>query len=265
LSFDDNHGSAVKDGTLVVDVGGFEGPLDLLLDLARRQKVDLSKISLLALVEQYLAFIATARRLRLEIAADYLVMAAWLAYLKSRLLLPQRGKDAQPEAKDLADALQFRLRRLEAIRAAAEALVNRPQLGREAFLRGAPETVLPASPGSYQANLFDLLTAYARRRQKQATPRMTVRPRFVWSLAQARAEVEKLAGRAFDWTVLDTYLEAFCVSREQSRTVKASALSASLEMVREEAISLRQDAPFAPLWIKRKVPDMANPSRIATS
>jgi segregation and condensation protein A len=253
LSFDENDGGASEDGSFVVDVEGFEGPLDLLLDLARRQKVDLSKISVLALVEQYLEFIAAARRLRLELAADYLVMAAWLAYLKSRLLLPQAAKGAEPEAADLAEALQLRLRRLEAIRAAAEALVNRPRLGRDMFLRGNPETPLAAGAPQWRASLYELLSAYAHRRQKQSLSRVTLKQRFVWSLAHARGELERLAGRSLDWTVLDTYFAAFCTTPEVRRTVRASTLSASLEMAREGTISIRQDEPFAPLWIKRKL------------
>jgi len=248
----DKPANSGEENAFLVDVGGFEGPLDLLLDLARRQKVDVSKISVLALAEQYLEFIATVRYLRIELAADYLVMAAWLAYLKSRLLLPQAAKDAEPEGAELAGALQFRLRRLEAIRAAAEALVNRPRLGRDVFLRGLPEPVLPQGAPQWSASLYEFLSAYANRRQKQAFTRVTVRQRFVWSLAQARSEVEKLAGRALDWMVLDPYLAAICATPEIHRTVKASALSASLEMVREGVISIRQDEAFSPLWIKRK-------------
>ncbi len=254
LPFDQSGAGAEEIGSFVVDVEGFEGPLDLLLDLARRQKVDLSKISVLALVEQYLEFIAAARCLRLELAADYLVMAAWLAYLKSRLLLPQAAKDAEPEAADLAEALQLRLRRLDAIRAAAEALVNRPRLGRDMFLRGQPEAPLAAAAPQWRASLYELLSAYAERRQKQVLSRVTLKQRFVWSLARARGELEKLAGRALDWTLIDSYLAAFCTTPEARRTVRASSLSASLEMAREGAISIRQDGPFAPLWIKHKSP-----------
>lgn len=253
LPFDQQEaGAGEDDGSFVVDVEGFEGPLDLLLDLARRQKVDLARISVLALVEQYLEFIAAARRLRLELAADYLVMAAWLAYLKSRLLLPQPEKSTEPEAAELAEALQMRLRRLEAIRAAAEALVNRPRLGRDIFLRGSPEPVLAPGAPRWQASLYELLSAYAQRRQKQALTRVTLKQRFVWTLAQARGELEKLAGRALDWTVLDQYLAAYCTTPETRRTVRASALSASLEMAREGVIAIRQEGPFAPLWIKRR-------------
>jgi segregation and condensation protein A len=238
----------------VVDVDGFEGPLDLLLDLARRQKVDLCKISVLALAEQYLEFLAAARAVRMELAADYLVMAAWLAYLKSRLLLPQASKDDQPDATELAGALQFRLRRLEAIRAAAEALSNCPRLGRDVFPRGLPEPVLPQGAAQWRASLYEVLSAYSNRRHKRALMRVTLKQRLVWSLAQARSEVEKLAGRALDWTLLDPYLQAFCATEELRRTVTASAFSASLEMTKEGVISIRQDAAFAPLWVKRRAP-----------
>ncbi len=247
----------IEDGgeaSFVVDVEGFEGPLDLLLDLARRQKVDLQKISVLALAEQYLEFIEAARSLRLELAADYLVMAAWLAYLKSRLLLPRTAKGDEPAAEELAEALQLRLRRLEAIRAAAEALISRPRLGRDTFSRGKPEPIDADGAPQWQASLYDLLSAYAHRRQKSALTRVIFKQRFVWSLAQARGELERLAGRALDWTTLDSFLIAFCATPEMRRTVRASALSASLEMAREGAILIRQDAAFAPLWIKAKPP-----------
>jgi segregation and condensation protein A len=253
LDFEENSPAAEDDASFVVNAGGFEGPLDLLLDLARRQKVDLSKISVLALVEQYLEFIAAARRLRLELAADYLVMAAWLAYLKSRLLLPPAAKDTEPEGTELAQALQLRLRRLEAIRAASEALLSRPRLGRDVFARGLPEA--PAEGRrQWRAGIYELLSAYAQRRQKQVRVQLTVRQRFVWTLAQARRELERLAGRALDWTSLDAYLVAYCTAPEMRRTVTASALSASLEMAREGIISIRQNGAFAPLWIKRKMP-----------
>jgi segregation and condensation protein A len=179
-------------------------------------------------------------------------MAAWLAYLKSRLLLPQAPKDdEEPLAEDLAAALAFRLQRLEAIRAAAEGLVNRPRLGRDMFQRGQPEGIDIVRSPQWQASLYDLLTAYSRQRQKQALSKVQFKPRYVWTLNEARAAVERLAGLSLDWAVLDTFLVTYCTSPEQSRTVRASALSASLEMVREGAITLRQDGPFAPLWIKK--------------
>jgi segregation and condensation protein A len=250
FDFDPRPDEEARDDPFLVDVDGFEGPLDLLLDLARRQKVDLQRISVLALAEQYLEFIEAARSLRLELAADYLVMAAWLAYLKSRLLLPQAGKAEEPAGEQLAEALQLRLRRLEAIRAAADALVARPRLGRDVFSRGLPEQVDPDGPPRWQASLYDLLSAYAQRRQKKALTRVTFKQRFVWSLAQARGELEKLVGHALDWTALDSFLIEFCATPEMRRTIVASSLSASLEMAREGSILIRQDAPFAPLWIK---------------
>src|SRR5689334_8173463 len=163
---------ASDEQALIVDVEGFEGPLDLLLTLARQQKVDLAKISVLALAEQYLVFIEEARRIRLELAADYLVMAAWLAYLKSRLLIPVADGDLGPSAEDMATALALRLKRLEAIRVAAEQLSARPQLGREVFGRGAPEPIADIKRPEWTATLYDLLTAYSQQRQKNALARV---------------------------------------------------------------------------------------------
>ena len=197
IGFDEDGRPPVReDGepALVVDVGGYEGPLDLLLDLARRQKVDLREISILALAEQYIAFVEEARRLRLELAADYLVMAAWLAYLKSRLLLPEPPKGEEPSAEDLATALADRLRRLELIRAAARALDARERLGRDFHARGAPEPIAIRTRPLYEASLYDLLKAYAQQRQKQAASRVTMRRRLVWSLVEAREALERLLG-----------------------------------------------------------------------
>ena len=243
---------AESEPAFFVDLDGFEGPLDLLLELARRQKVDLHRISVLALAEQYLEFIEAVRRVRLELAADYLVMAAWLAYLKSRLLLPEPPKGEDADAADLANALALRLRRLEAIRAAAGQLVNRPRLGRDMFARGQPEGVQTIASTQWQASLYDLLSAYASQRQKRALSHVTVRQRVVWSLTEAREALERIVGRALDWTVLDDYLFEYCATPEMARTVRASAFSASLEMVREGELDLRQERPFAPLWIRRR-------------
>ncbi len=244
---------AEGDPTLHVDVDGFEGPLDLLLELARRQKVDLHRISILALAEQYLAFIEEARRLRLELAADYLVMAAWLAYLKSRLLLPDPPKGDQPSAADLATALAFRLRRLEAIREAAKRLAERPQLGRDVFARGAPEPVEIRKQLRWEATLYDLLSAYARQRQKQLNTRIVMPKRHVWSLVEAREALERLVGLAQDWTVLDSYLTRYMAEPEQRPTVLASALSATLELVKEGKLAVRQERAFAPIWVKSEI------------
>lgn len=237
---------------LVVDVDGFEGPLDLLLELARRQKVDLTKISILALAEQYLIFIEELRKLRLELAADYLVMAAWLAYLKSRLLLPEPPKGEEPSADDLATALQLRLQRLETIRKAAKMLEERPRLGRDFHTRGAPEPVRVRQKALWEATLYDLLSAYARERQKQMSSRVTMKRRTVWTLAEAREALERLLGHdvGTDWIVLDSYLTDYIASPGQRATVLASALSATLEMVREGRLKLRQDEAFGSLWVR---------------
>jgi segregation and condensation protein A len=236
----------------LVDVDGFEGPLDLLLELARRQKVDLAKISILALAEQYLTFVEEARRLRLELAADYLVMAAWLAFLKSKLLLPEPPKGGEePSAADLASALAERLRRLEAIRRAATALGQRARLGHDMFLRGAAEGVEVSTRPKFEAKLYDLLTAYARQRRKTAVTQVTLQQRAVWSLAEAREALDRLVGVAQEWMALDDFLIQFCLDAPTARTVRASAFSASLEMAREGRILLRQDRAFAPLWVKR--------------
>lgn len=246
---------ASDEPTLHVDVDGFEGPLDLLLELARRQKVDLHRISILALAEQYLAFVEEARKLRLELAADYLVMAAWLAYLKSRLLLPDVAKGDEPSAADLATALALRLRRLEAIRAAAKRMEERAQLGRDVFARGAPEPVQIRKEVAWEATLYDLLTAYARQRQKNLTTHVVMPKRHVWSLVDAREALERLFGHAQDWTVLDSYLVRYIATPEQRPTVRASAFSATLELVREGKVAMRQDGPFAPLWVRSRPPE----------
>jgi len=253
LSFDLSDEPRAEGEAFLVDVDGFEGPLDLLLELARRQKVDLSRISILALAEQYLAFIEAARRVRLELAADYLVMAAWLAFLKSRLLLPEPPKNSdEPSAAELAAALAERLKRLELIRLAADRLTQRGRLGRDMFLRGGPEGLETISQPKYQASLFDLLSAYARQRQKTAVTRVVLRQRTVWSLAEAREALERLAGITAEWTVLDDYLLQYCVDMQTARTVRASSFSASLEMVREGHFDIRQDRPFAPLWLRKR-------------
>ena len=233
-----------------VDLDGFEGPLDLLLELARRQKVDLARISVLALAEQYLVFVEAAHELRLELAADYLVMAAWLAYLKSRLLLPAPTKAESGEAADLADALAQRLKRLEQIRRAAEALFARPLLGRDVFPRGAPEPIARTSAIVYEATLYDLLSAYARQSQKHARSRVRFQARVVWSLAEARDALTRMIGRVDDWTELDSWLIEFGVEPKFRRTARASSFSASLELAREGRFELRQDAAFAPLWLR---------------
>lgn len=244
---------------LVVDVEGFEGPLDLLLMLARQQKVDLAKISILALADQYLAFIEAARRLRLELAADYLVMAAWLAYLKSRLLLPDTTTVEGMTAEELANALALRLKRLELIRDAAQKLFERPQLGRDVFARGEPEPIAHIRHPQWTATLYDLLTAYANQRQRSALSHVRLAKRAVWSLAEARTALERLVGVASDWTRVDEYLIAYIVAPEQRATVLASSFASALEMVREGVAEIHQQEAFAPLFMrKRDAPQNGN-------
>ncbi len=242
------------DPAFTVDLDGFEGPLDLLLELARRQKVDLARISVLALAEQYLLFVEAARKLRLELAADYLVMAAWLAFLKSRLLLPAPPQAAEPDASDLAEALARRLRTLEAIRKAAGLLINRPRLGRDFFARGEPEAVEVARRSTYDASLYDLIAAYARQAQKHALARVRFKAREVWSLAEAREVLARLIGVACDWALFDDWLIEACVDPKMRRSARASTFSASLELVREGKLELRQDRTFAPIWIRAASP-----------
>jgi segregation and condensation protein A len=242
--------SGEEEPALVIDVGGFEGPLDLLLHLARNQKVDLARISVLALAEQYLGFIESARRVRLELAADYLVMAAWLAYLKSRLLIPQAPKDDGPSGEELAATLAYRLKRLEAIRDAAMRLVNRDRLGRDFFVRGAPEIIPDERKSAYDAKLYDLLSAYASLRQRQAVTNVTIARRKVWSLADARLMLARIVGALDEWTALDKFLIRYMTDPEERTTAIASSFAATLELIRERRIEVRQDAAFAPLYMR---------------
>lgn len=250
--------------TLVVDVVGFEGPLDLLLKLARDQKVDLTKISILALAEQYLAFIEAARRLTLEIAADYLVMAAWLAYLKSRLLLPDEEEDEEPSGEELAAVLAARLKQLEAMREAGRRLMALSRLGRDVFARGMPEPIAIARETVWEARLYDLLSAYAALRLRAAASTMQVPQRRVLTLQEARERLMRLIGAAIHWAPLDSYLLEYLVRPEMRATARASALSASLELVREGEMELKQAEPFAPLYVRRR-PTAAVPLKQAAN
>ena len=244
---------ASDEPALVVDVEGFEGPLDLLLVLARQQKVDLAKISILALADQYLTFIEAARKLRLELAADYLVMAAWLAYLKSRLLLPEGSSPEAQTAEEMAAALAFRLKRLEAFRDVAQKLLERPQLDRDIFSRGDPEPISHIKHPQWSATLYDLLSAYAVQRSKAAAgSKVRFAARKVWSLAEARGAIERLIGVSVDWTCLDDYLVTYLVEPEMANTVKASSFAATLEMVREGVMDLQQHSAFAPIYVRKR-------------
>jgi segregation and condensation protein A len=245
---------AANEQALVVDVEGFEGPLDLLLTLARHQKVDLAKISILALANQYLAFIEEARKLRLELAADYLVMAAWLAYLKSRLLVPDVSAPEGQSAEDMANALALRLRRLEAMRQAAEQLFARAQLDRDVFGRGLGEPIAHIKRPQWTATLYDLLSAYSSERQRQALGSLHYAKRAVWSLAEAREALERLIGASEDWSRLDEFLLEYVVEPSFKATVLASSFASSLELVREGVMEVHQHAPFAPIYVRKRPP-----------
>ncbi|NTU77595.1 MAG: segregation/condensation protein A [Alphaproteobacteria bacterium] len=243
-----NEGSA----DLVVALEGFDGPIDLLLNLARDQKVDLGTISILALAEQYLAFIATARQLRLEVAADYLVMAAWLAYLKSRLLLPESPQD-EPNPADMADALKFQLLRLEAMQKAAKQLQERPQLGVDFFLRGLPEERPVEMKPVYFMPLYDLLSALGAPSRRRKPETYNIAPLKLFSLEDSLARLRRLLGVMPEWTVLLNFLPTMDKPMGlESRSALASTFAATLELVKAGELELRQDGTFAPIYIRRR-------------
>jgi segregation and condensation protein A len=237
---------------LMVDVEGFEGPLDLLLALARTQKVDLKKISIGALADQYLLFIAEARKLKLELAADYLVMAAWLAYLKSRLLLPEPGDD-EPTGEELAARLAFELQRLEAMRGVAARLMARDRLGREVFARGMPEGIYIARTTRYEVPLYDLLKAYGDGRVRHSVRHLEIRPAPVYRVEEARRRLEAMLGAVIkDWNSLEALLPQELRAQGLGRSALASTLMASLELVREGTLDMRQLSPFGPVYIRQR-------------
>ena len=234
----------------MVDLDGYEGPLDVLLTLARNQKVDVTKISILDLAEQYLAFIAQARRIRLEIAADYLVMAAWLAYLKSRLLLPEPVDD-EPSGEELAADLAQRLRRLEGIRIAGEKLFERNLLGREVFSRGDPEGVRVLTTSVFEVSLFDLLKAYrSQQTREQATP-LSIRPRVVHTIDQALRRLNRMIGSVPDWQHLEGFLPPELIDAFERRSAVASTFSASLELARQGKVEIQQRQAFGPIYLRK--------------
>jgi segregation and condensation protein A len=253
--------AATAADAFVIDIEGFEGPLDLLLALARTQKVDIARISILALVEQYLSYIDEVQRIKLEIAADYLVMAAWLAYLKSRLLLPrEKTDDPTMSGEELAQRLAFRLMRLDAMRTAAAQLLTRRRLGRDVFARGAPEGVKTIRETEYTAQIYDLLQAYAVQRTRTIKQVHVVKARTVWSIRDARRHLERLiGGSAGDWVQLDLFLERYMPAGasggEMEKTVVASSFGASLELAREGVLEIKQDAPFAPIYMRKRGTD----------
>ena len=233
---------------LTLSLDGWEGPLDLLLSLARAQKVDLAQISILQLVEQYLSYLSDARALKLEIAADYLVMAAWLAYLKSCLLLP-KDAEAEPSPDELAWRLQMRLQRLDAMREAGARLLGRDRVGRDVFLRGAPEGLRLVRKAAWQVRDFDLFAAYGAVRARSQPPMHVVHPRSVMTLEEAIDRVAKMIGTALDWTFLETFLPS-TQDPQFRRSALASSFLAALELARRGRLDILQDEPFAPIMLK---------------
>ena len=244
--------------TLVVDVEGFEGPLDLLLALARTQKVDLARISVLALAQQYLDFITEARKLG---SRSPRIISSWRRGSpfsnRSCFCPPNRTPTASPSGEELAQLLAFRLKRLDAMREAAAQLMTRKRLGRDVFARGMPEPLRVTRKSTYQADLYDLLKAYAQQRQRTSVRTWQVRQRTVWSLKEAREELERLLGMSCDWAVLDHLLAEFLVGPELRKTALASGFTATLEMTREGALEIRQAKLFAPLLVRRRSTEAA--------
>lgn len=235
---------------LVLDLDGFEGPLDLLLSLARDQKVDLARISILQLADQYLAFIARMRPEELELAADYLVMAAWLAYLKSRLLLPEPPAEDEPGAEEMAEALAFHLRRLEAMRGAGEALVRQPRLGIDVFARGAPEEMHLSARPLWQVALYDLLKAYADHAARQGSTTLHIEPSDLYSMDDALHRIESMLGGLVGWTALLGLLPAN-IGGLLRRSAVSAHFVAALELARQGRLQIRQDGgTFGPIWLR---------------
>jgi segregation and condensation protein A len=233
---------------LNLTLDGWEGPLDLLLNLARAQKVDLAQISILDLVEQYLTYLTEARALKLEIAADYLVMAAWLAYLKSCLLLP-KDPEQDPSPEEIALRLQLRLQRLDAMREAGARLIGRDRIGRDVFLRGAPEGLRLVRKAMWQARSFDLFAAYGSVRARTQPAMHIVHARSVMTLDEAIERVGKMIGMALDWTSLEAFLPA-TADLQLRRSALASSFLAALELARRGRLDIAQDGPFAPISLR---------------
>ncbi len=238
---------------LVVDLDGFEGPLDLLLTLARAQKVDLRGISILALAEQYLRFIEAARRPRIELAADYLVMAAWLAFLKSRLLLPPDPEEEGPSAQEMAAHLAFQLERLEAMRAVAARLMARDQLGRDVFARGCPTAPGREVRVEHTADLIDLMRAYARIRTRDDFRPLYLERGPVYTMEEALERMRGLIGAATDWVTLSAWLpDDWTTEPARRRSAMAASFAAALELVKSGRLALRQEAPFQPIYLRQQ-------------
>lgn len=251
--FDDESAPRDESEQLLVYLGSFDGPIDMLLSLARDQKLDLSTISILDIANQYLEFIEKARSLRLELAADYLVMAAWLAYLKSRLLVPEEEKhEEEPSAQEMADALQFQLRRLEAMRNIADQLFNQPRLGVDIFARGAPEGLRVSYKAVHEVSLYDLLKSYSEIRVRAENKTYKPKRARLFSLEESMERLSAMLGKIpADWISLFSYLPNDLNEPLVKRSAVASTFGASLELAKRGVIQLRQEGNFSPIYVRR--------------
>ncbi|MEM7619323.1 MAG: ScpA family protein [Pseudomonadota bacterium] len=240
---------------LIVDLEGFHGPLDMLLGLARTQKVNLSHISILELAQQYLLFINEARKYRLELAADYLVMASWLAYLKSKLLLPEdeNDEDDEPTGEELAKVLAFRLQKLNAMRQAGQQLMARDRLGQSIFARGMPEHIQVIKTPQYKADVFELIKTYTTQRQRKALGKVTLEARNVWSIKEASIRLQRMLGISLEWFPISFFLQEFLTESDEHRTVAASTFGATLHLVQQGELEIRQSKAFDNLYLRQKM------------
>jgi len=265
IEFDPNPDEILSDApavvsSFVVDLEGFEGPIDVLLQLARDQKVDLVHISILELADQYLGFVAEARRHNLELAADYLVMAAWLAFLKSRLLLPDLTTEEEPTGAEMAAALQYQLRRLQAMQNAGQGLMERPRLGQDFVGRGQPEQFKPREIEILDATLYDLLKAYAdQHTRKNAHAPMHIEAFEIYTVEDALGRLRRLVGATPDWQDLWTFLPEGLKGRLLTRSAVASTFAASLEMAKEGKVTIRQSGTFGPIYLQGRAPGADTP------
>ena len=242
----------ISSDDLIVNLKGYEGPLDVLLALARNQKVDLMEISILELVEQYTLFIAKVRGSNLELAADYLVMAAWLAYLKSILLLPKTETGEELTAEEMADRLKLQLKKLEAIRLVSKKLMDLPKLGQDFFARGMPEGIRLIRTPNYYLSFYDLLKSYADQRYKTAYSKMTIERPAVYAMEDALVRLQRLIGEVPEWTKLEKFLPPEFAEGGPARTGVAGTLAAAMELVREGVLEVQQLVPFGPVFFKNK-------------
>tara|TARA_Y100000588_G_scaffold385997_1_gene480543 strand:+ start:154 stop:948 length:795 start_codon:yes stop_codon:yes gene_type:complete len=247
-----DNGGGSGEAQLVLDLDGFEGPIDLLLSLAREQKVDLAKISILALADQYLTYVRNARLLKLELASDYLVMAAWLTYMKSRLLLPKEDIQEEQSAEVLAEALARQLRRLDAMREAGKRLFTLNILGRDIFGRGDPEEMKLVYRPFYEASLHELLTSYAAHRRRGVLSQMSIEPSSIFSVEAAVDRLSSLLGQSVKWKNLKEFLPADLLDNLVARSALASTFAASLELTKEGKIEMQQAASFGPIYVRKR-------------